>query len=157
MWFFALNGVSYVIYTLVSGGSDILCRIASPAQLPDRRPGHRGRLWRPALDRDTQPRSGVAWPLRRALETNEQLARDYFRPTRVAREFPSGTSSMPKVNGVVGIDNDDFKYSHGAPLRLAISIKYGIKNLKCVGRLSFTKSRPPDFWAERGYDDYAGF
>ncbi|SPE40508.1 Oxidoreductase, molybdopterin binding (fragment) [Candidatus Sulfopaludibacter sp. SbA3] len=48
-------------------------------------------------------------------------------------------------------------YSHGAPLRLAIPIKYGIKNLKCIGRLSFTKSRPPDFWAERGYDEYAGF
>lgn len=46
---------------------------------------------------------------------------------------------------------------HGAPLRLAVPIKYGIKNLKCVGELRFTNERPPDYWAEQGYDYYAGF
>lgn len=46
---------------------------------------------------------------------------------------------------------------HGAPLRLVIPVKYGIKNLKRIGRLSFTRQRPKDYWAERGYDWYAGF
>jgi len=46
---------------------------------------------------------------------------------------------------------------HGAPLRLVIPVKYGIKNLKRVGRLAFTRERPKDYWAERGYDWYAGF
>ena len=45
---------------------------------------------------------------------------------------------------------------HGAPLRLAIPIKYGIKNLKNIGTLRFTDDRPADYWAERGYDWYAG-
>lgn len=45
---------------------------------------------------------------------------------------------------------------HGAPLRLAIPVKYGIKNLKRIGTLRFTDDRPADFWAERGYDWYAG-
>ncbi|HWC97805.1 MAG TPA: molybdopterin-dependent oxidoreductase [Candidatus Sulfopaludibacter sp.] len=209
------------------------------------------------------PDGGVAWPLRRVLQTNEEFARDYYRPGRLARQFPRAESEMPKVNGTIGIDDDDFdikewrlevsglaneeaasltladiqafpkhefvtelkcvegwskrvhwggarladfarryrpafpgpdsyvalatpgreyyvsldmasalhpqtllcyemegrplEYSHGAPLRLAIPIKYGIKNIKCIGQLQFTKSRPPDFWAERGYDDYAGF
>ena len=217
--------------------------------------------WRWIGSRNTE--GSIPWPLRRALETNEEFARDYFRPSRLARQFPDGTSGMPKVNGTVGIDDPDWdiaqwnlevtglagvgkqvftladiqafpkfefvtelkcvegwsrrvkwggtrladfarshppafpgpdayvglatpgneyyvsldaasalhpqtllcyemagrplEYSHGAPLRLAIPIKYGIKNLKCIGRLSFTKSRPPDFWAERGYDEYAGF
>lgn len=46
---------------------------------------------------------------------------------------------------------------HGAPLRLATPIKYGIKNLKRIGTLAFTNVRPADYWAERGYDYYAGF
>jgi DMSO/TMAO reductase YedYZ molybdopterin-dependent catalytic subunit len=45
---------------------------------------------------------------------------------------------------------------HGAPLRLVIPVKYGIKNLKQVGTLWFTDRRPADYWAERGYDWYAG-
>jgi DMSO/TMAO reductase YedYZ molybdopterin-dependent catalytic subunit len=45
---------------------------------------------------------------------------------------------------------------HGAPLRLVIPVKYGIKNLKQVGTIRFTDERPPDYWAERGYDWYAG-
>ncbi len=45
---------------------------------------------------------------------------------------------------------------HGAPLRLVIPVKYGIKNLKQIGTIRFTESRPHDYWAERGYDWYAG-
>jgi DMSO/TMAO reductase YedYZ molybdopterin-dependent catalytic subunit len=45
---------------------------------------------------------------------------------------------------------------HGAPLRLVIPVKYGIKSLKQIGTLRFTDSRPADYWAERGYDWYAG-
>ena len=45
---------------------------------------------------------------------------------------------------------------HGAPLRLVTPTKYGIKQIKRIGRIAFTNERPADFWAERGYDWYAG-
>jgi hypothetical protein len=45
---------------------------------------------------------------------------------------------------------------HGAPLRLVTSTKYGIKQLKRIGRIAFTNERPADFWGERGYDWYSG-
>ena len=45
---------------------------------------------------------------------------------------------------------------HGAPVRLVIPLKYGIKNIKRVGSIRFTDRRPADYWAERGYDWYAG-
>jgi DMSO/TMAO reductase YedYZ molybdopterin-dependent catalytic subunit len=45
---------------------------------------------------------------------------------------------------------------HGAPLRLAIPVKYGIKNIKRIGTIRFTGQRPADYWAERGYDWYSG-
>ena len=45
---------------------------------------------------------------------------------------------------------------HGAPLRLIIPVKYGIKNLKRIGTISFSNRRPHDYWAEQGYDYYSG-
>ncbi|GAB4091361.1 molybdopterin-dependent oxidoreductase [Flaviaesturariibacter terrae] len=45
---------------------------------------------------------------------------------------------------------------HGAPLRLIIPVKYGIKHLKRIGTLYFSNKRPRDYWAERGYDYYSG-
>ena len=247
---------------------------------------------------------GVPWPLRRALESNEQLARDYFRSSRLAPTFPRELAQTPRVNGEIGLDaeldltawrlrvfglaktsvattgdnrandeadeasdseSDDTEETaeapelmltldqikalprvemvtelkciegwsvvtqwagarfvdfvnfyqpatrsgkpsdlrkrpedlaryvslatpddeyyvgldiesalhpqtllcyemngkpltapHGAPLRLVIPVKYGIKNIKCIGTIRFTDRRPPDYWAERGYDWYAG-
>jgi DMSO/TMAO reductase YedYZ molybdopterin-dependent catalytic subunit len=46
---------------------------------------------------------------------------------------------------------------HGAPLRLIIPVKYGIKNLKRIGKIAFTDTRPRDYWAENGYDYDSGF
>jgi DMSO/TMAO reductase YedYZ molybdopterin-dependent catalytic subunit len=45
---------------------------------------------------------------------------------------------------------------HGAPLRLVIPVKYGIKNIKRIGFIRFMDSRPGDYWAEDGYDWFAG-
>jgi len=45
---------------------------------------------------------------------------------------------------------------HGYPLRLIIPVKYGIKNLKRIGSVFFSNERPPDYWAEQGYDYYSG-
>jgi len=44
----------------------------------------------------------------------------------------------------------------GYPLRLIIPVKYGIKHLKRIGTMYFANQRPPDFWAERGYDYFSG-
>lgn len=213
----------------------------------------------------TRPEDGgVQWPLRRAHEFNESLARGYFEPARLAPTFPRAPGQMPRVNGGIGLDGefdpatwrlrveglaaqagaessaveltlDDIKRlprvelvtllkciegwadmgqwagarfadfaaayrpegtvryvaletpgrgyyvgldvasalhpqtllvyemdgqpltpEHGAPLRLFTPVKYGIKSLKRIGTIRFTDERPADFWAERGYDWYAG-
>ena len=46
--------------------------------------------------------------------------------------------------------------NQGAPLRLIIPVKYGIKHLKRVDMIYFSETRPPDYWALRGYDYFAG-
>jgi hypothetical protein len=45
---------------------------------------------------------------------------------------------------------------NGAPLRLVVPVKYGFKSLKRIGRISFSAVRPRDYWAENGYDWFAG-
>jgi len=42
--------------------------------------------------------------------------------------------------------------NQGYPLRLIITVKYGIKNLKRIGYIYFSDTRPPDYWYEHGYD-----
>lgn len=46
--------------------------------------------------------------------------------------------------------------NQGYPLRLIIPVKYGIKHIKRIGSIYFSNQRPPDYWAERGYDYYSG-
>jgi DMSO/TMAO reductase YedYZ molybdopterin-dependent catalytic subunit len=45
---------------------------------------------------------------------------------------------------------------HGAPLRLVIPVKYGIKNIKQVGLIRYSAGRPEDYWTDEGYDWFAG-
>lgn len=216
---------------------------------------------------------GIPWPFRKALETNEQLARDYFRTKQLSPTYAPDRVSADRVNGDVGLDDEidvaawklqveglasqggpltldlnaikqlprvdmttelkciegwsavvhwagarftdfmkvyppqtisgdalDFDHAedlppyvsmetpdgeyyvgldmesalhpqtllcyerngeplsqeHGAPLRLVIPVKYGVKNLKRIGTIRYSGLRPADYWAERGYDWYIG-
>jgi hypothetical protein len=45
---------------------------------------------------------------------------------------------------------------HGAPLRLAMPLKYGYKQIKQIARVTYTNTKPQDYWANLGYDWYAG-
>jgi hypothetical protein len=45
---------------------------------------------------------------------------------------------------------------HGAPLRLHMPTKYGYKQIKRIGLISYTNERPDDYWTKLGYDWYAG-
>ena len=211
--------------------------------------------------------NGTIWPLRRVLEINEQINRDYFREARLAPTFPRAQageppasdeynismdddfdpaewhlsvegfpdaeeplkvtladlkklpktevvtelkciegwsqvvqwagvrfadfiahywpkdhpiSEMPQYVGMetpsgayyVGLDKESAMHpqtllcyelggkpladTHGAPLRLVIPLKYGIKHIKRIGIIRLTDARPKDYWAEQGYDWYAG-
>lgn len=54
------------------------------------------------------------------------------------------------------MNQEPLESENGQPLRLIIPIKYGIKNLKRIGKIYFSDTRPPDYWEERGYDWYSG-
>jgi DMSO/TMAO reductase YedYZ molybdopterin-dependent catalytic subunit len=62
----------------------------------------------------------------------------------------------PQTLLVYEMNDQPLTWRHGAPLRLAIPVKYGIKNIKRIGTMRYTDVRPADYWAERAYDWYAG-
>jgi DMSO/TMAO reductase YedYZ molybdopterin-dependent catalytic subunit len=80
----------------------------------------------------------------------ETPGRGYY----VGLDMPS--AMHPQTLLAWAINDQPLNWHHGAPLRLAIPIKYGIKSIKRVGTIRYTNIRPADFWAERGYDWYAG-
>ena len=45
---------------------------------------------------------------------------------------------------------------HGAPLRLHMPTKYGYKQIKRIGLITYTNMKPDDYWTKLGYDWYAG-
>ncbi len=93
---------------------------------------------------------------------HDELSQDQY----VAFETPGGdyyvglelASAMhPQTLLCYEMNGKPLEPQHGAPLRLVVPVKYGIKNLKRIGKIDFSHSRPKDYWAERGYDWYAGF
>ncbi len=46
--------------------------------------------------------------------------------------------------------------NHGAPLRLHLPTKYGYKQIKRIGLIAYTNSKPDDYWTKLGYDWYGG-
>lgn len=54
------------------------------------------------------------------------------------------------------MNGEPLSEAHGAPLRLVIPVKYGIKHIKRIGRIRLMRHKPADYWAEQGYDWYSG-
>ena len=86
-------------------------------------------------------------------------------PQYVALETPDGgyyvgidmaSAVHPQTLLCYEMNGEALPFEHGAPLRLAIPVKYGIKNLQRIGTIRYTDERPKDYWAELGYDYYAG-
>ena len=45
---------------------------------------------------------------------------------------------------------------HGAPLRLLVPVKLGLKNVKAVTRITYSAEEPRDYWTQYGYSSYDG-
>jgi DMSO/TMAO reductase YedYZ molybdopterin-dependent catalytic subunit len=46
--------------------------------------------------------------------------------------------------------------AHGAPLRLVVPMKLGLKNIKAITDIAYMDTEPADYWNERGYSKYDG-
>jgi DMSO/TMAO reductase YedYZ molybdopterin-dependent catalytic subunit len=75
-------------------------------------------------------------------------------PYFVSLDLP--TARHPQTLLATHFNGEPLTVDHGAPLRLLVPVKLGLKNVKAVTKLSFVAEEPRDYWAERGYSRYDG-
>lgn len=66
------------------------------------------------------------------------------------------TAQHPQTLLATHLNGEPLTVEHGAPLRLLVPVKLGLKNIKAITRITYTKDEPPDYWAKRGYSRYDG-
>jgi DMSO/TMAO reductase YedYZ molybdopterin-dependent catalytic subunit len=66
------------------------------------------------------------------------------------------TAQHPQTLLATHLNGKPLTVEHGAPLRLLAPMKLGLKNIKAITRISYSKDEPPDYWAKRGYSRYDG-
>jgi DMSO/TMAO reductase YedYZ molybdopterin-dependent catalytic subunit len=75
-------------------------------------------------------------------------------PYYVSIDLP--TARHPQTLLATHLSGQPLTVEHGAPLRLLMPVKLGLKNVKAVTRISYVVDEPRDYWAERGYSRYDG-
>ena len=66
------------------------------------------------------------------------------------------TARHPQTLLATHFNGHPLTVDHGAPLRLLVPVKLGLKNVKAITRITYTAEKPKDYWAERGYSYYDG-
>jgi DMSO/TMAO reductase YedYZ molybdopterin-dependent catalytic subunit len=66
------------------------------------------------------------------------------------------TARHPQTLLATHLNGQPLTVEHGAPLRLLVPVKLGLKNVKAITKLTYLAEEPRDYWAERGYSRYDG-
>src|SRR5580692_5922601 len=66
------------------------------------------------------------------------------------------TARHPQTLLATHFNGQPLTVDHGAPLRLLVPVKLGLKNVKAITKIAYSAEEPRDFWAERGYSRYDG-
>src|SRR5438105_99791 len=67
-----------------------------------------------------------------------------------------GTARHPQTLLATHFNGHPLTADHGAPLRLPVPVKLGLKNVKAITKITYSRDEPRDYWAERGYSRYDG-
>jgi len=66
------------------------------------------------------------------------------------------TARHPQTLLATHFNGQPLTVDHGAPLRLLVPVKLGLKNVKAITKITYVAEEPRDYWAERGYSRYDG-
>lgn len=106
----------------------------------------------------------VHWAGVRLSDFTQRCADDCLQAKYVSLATPDGayyvgidmpSALHPQTLLCYEMNDEPLTPEHGAPLRLVIPVKYGIKSIKRIGTIAYRSDRPHDYWAEQGYDFYA--
>jgi DMSO/TMAO reductase YedYZ molybdopterin-dependent catalytic subunit len=104
------------------------------------------------LIRAYSPVSQAKWAL---VESSVNLDA-YGNPDPYFMSLDLATARHPQTLLATHFDGQPLTVDHGAPLRLLVPVKLGLKNVKAITRISYFAEEPRDYWAERGYSRYDG-
>ena len=66
------------------------------------------------------------------------------------------TARHPQSLLATHLSGQPLTVEHGAPLRLVVPMKLGLKNIKAITEIAYTAREPADYWNEQGYSRYDG-
>ena len=66
------------------------------------------------------------------------------------------TARHPQTLLATHQDSTPLTLAHGAPLRLLVPMKLGLKNIKAVTEIAYSIDEPDDYWNLQGYSKYDG-
>jgi DMSO/TMAO reductase YedYZ molybdopterin-dependent catalytic subunit len=66
------------------------------------------------------------------------------------------TVRHPQTLLVTHHDGQPLTVEHGAPLRLLVPVKLGLKNVKAITKIVYSVEEPKDYWEQYGYSSYDG-
>jgi DMSO/TMAO reductase YedYZ molybdopterin-dependent catalytic subunit len=66
------------------------------------------------------------------------------------------TARHPQTLLATHFNGQPLTVDHGAPLRLLVPVKLGLKNVKAITKITYSAEEPKDYWAERGFSRYDG-
>ena len=66
------------------------------------------------------------------------------------------TARHPQTLLVTHHNGRPLTVEHGAPLRLLVPVKLGLKNVKAITRITYSAEEPKDYWTQYGYSSYDG-
>jgi len=70
--------------------------------------------------------------------------------------FDLATACHPQTLLATHFNGQPLTVDHGAPLRLLVPVKLGLKNVKAITKITYSAEEPKDYWGERGYSRYDG-
>ncbi len=82
--------------------------------------------------------------------------RNLLNPDPYFMSLDLATASHPQTLLATHFNGQPLTVDHGAPLRLLVPVKLGLKNVKAITKITYSAGEPRDYWAERGYSRYDG-
>ena len=98
------------------------------------------------------PKAGARWA---RLDSSVNLDSD-GNPDPYYVSIDLETARHPQTLLATHLNGRPLPVEHGAPLRLLVPMKLGLKNIKAVTKITYSALEPPDYWNERGYSKYDG-
>jgi DMSO/TMAO reductase YedYZ molybdopterin-dependent catalytic subunit len=98
------------------------------------------------------PTSQAKWA---RVESSVNL-NDSGNPDPYFMSIDLATARHPQTLLATHFNGQPLTVEHGAPLRLLVPVKLGLKNVKAITKITYSAEEPRDYWAERGYSRYDG-